>query len=740
MRCTHCGGTSFDEDRARADLVCLDCGMVLSENVICSEVEFVETSAGVSAAVGRFVSDESQAIGRESRQVTENRARRRIDTICGHLRLGNDIATSAFRFYQSALFRGITRGRGALQVAASCVYLAARQLRVNLMLLDLSDAVGINVYVLGHCYTELRRRLHLSIPEMDPCLYIERFASQLEFGDKMPVVATTAMRLLQRMKKDWLTTGRRPSGLAAAALLVAARIHEFNRNEEDVARIARISQQTARKRLEEFGRTPTSALSIEDFFTVDYEEEQDPPAFTSARKSDESVKELDEASFARISAEINELERRIDVELQSLVDKRSSRKLRMKLEEMEVGQSKGINHLLYPISESSDPTDQAATSTPDQSSLQASADEDTTATASTDPTPSRSILRDVLDGIVEPSLLDSCVEDLRILTEHSGAEVCELLSQAEAQQGLLDQNPESLDPDSKMNGESAPASEEKPNEPIPMKLPLFLPSARVAKIEYPDMKDGTLSLEGIDDEELDQEYILHPREVMIKAAIWYKANAEYLQNARRKHLEKLRRAEEDAKNPPKKRARRTGSQRQPRPMNGYGSREKFEVVSEESEDKPFSRKINYEALEALVGGTSGTQTMASIEPTSVSISSEPSGSIRPGPLLASTLDLEPSTSAPNVLKEPEQPSETAPGKKVTFSDTVISSSFSSEITSKDPQPTAGPSSTTDTPEPSSLVVPTNEDEEEEEVEDGALDDYYQDDEDELSWQQGDELW
>ncbi|CAL8108231.1 unnamed protein product, partial [Calicophoron daubneyi] len=53
----------------------------------------------------------------------------------------------------------------------------------------------------------------------------------------MSMVATTAMRLLQRMKKDWLTTGRRPSGLAAAALLVAARIHEFNRTEEDVARI-----------------------------------------------------------------------------------------------------------------------------------------------------------------------------------------------------------------------------------------------------------------------------------------------------------------------------------------------------------------------------------------------------------------------------------------------------------------------------------------------------------------------
>ncbi|KAH8854146.1 Transcription factor IIIB 90 kDa subunit [Schistosoma japonicum] len=316
MKCKHCGSSNLEEDRARADLICLDCGMVVGENVISSEVEFVETSAGQCTAVGRFVSNESQTINyKESRQATENKARRRIDTICGQLRLGNDITVSAFRYYQSALFRGLTRGRNAFTVAAGCIYLAARQLRVNLMLLDLSDAVGVNVYILGRVYADLKKRLNLAIPDMvhiddnalssyanflismtlhlclDPCIYIDRFASQLEFGDKVSAVATTAMRLLQRMKKDWIATGRRPSGLAAAALLVAARIHEFNRTEEDVARIARISQSTARKRLEEFGRTPSSALSIEAFFSVDYPEEQDPPAFVASMKQeDEKLK------------------------------------------------------------------------------------------------------------------------------------------------------------------------------------------------------------------------------------------------------------------------------------------------------------------------------------------------------------------------------------------------------------------------------------------------------------------
>lgn len=39
-------------------------------------------------------------------------------------------------------------------------------------------------------------------------------------------------------------------------------------------------------RLMEFGDTPSSALTLDEFMTVDLEEEQDPPAFKAARKKD----------------------------------------------------------------------------------------------------------------------------------------------------------------------------------------------------------------------------------------------------------------------------------------------------------------------------------------------------------------------------------------------------------------------------------------------------------------------
>lgn len=51
---------------------------------------------------------------------------------------------------------------------------------------------------------------------LDPCLYIMRFANKLEFGEKTHEVSMTAIRVVQRMKRDSIHSGRKPSGLCGA--------------------------------------------------------------------------------------------------------------------------------------------------------------------------------------------------------------------------------------------------------------------------------------------------------------------------------------------------------------------------------------------------------------------------------------------------------------------------------------------------------------------------------------------
>lgn len=103
---------------------------------------------------------------------------------------------------------------------------------------------------------------------------------------------------------------------------MAARLHEFNRSPADIVKIVKVHESTLRKRLIEFGDTPSSALTLEEFMTVDLEEEQDPPAFKAARKKDrERLQKLE-----NIDTEINELQAEIDKQLEQRLGKLRKRK------------------------------------------------------------------------------------------------------------------------------------------------------------------------------------------------------------------------------------------------------------------------------------------------------------------------------------------------------------------------------------------------------------------------------
>ena len=147
--------------------------------------------------------------------------------------------------------------------------------------------------MLGACYLKFVKYLHLDLPLIDPSLFIHRFCAKLEFGDKAHSVSITALRLLQRMKRDWMTYGRRPNSLCGAAILIAARYHGFKRTTSQIVQSVHVSDETIRKRLEEFKKTAVANLTREEFERIDLEkdikEELDPPSFKKALEIDSTT-------------------------------------------------------------------------------------------------------------------------------------------------------------------------------------------------------------------------------------------------------------------------------------------------------------------------------------------------------------------------------------------------------------------------------------------------------------------
>jgi transcription factor IIIB subunit 2 len=145
----------------------------------------------------------------------------------------------------------------------------------------------------------------MQVPLIDPSLFIHRFCSKLDFEDKANTVAMTANRIVQRMRRDWMSSGRRPTGLCGAAILISARYHGFKRSTQQVLQVVRVCNDTIRKRLEEFEKTLVASLTREEFENLDLENsdlaESNPPSFRPHMKKE--LKAIENVSVLRIKEE-----------------------------------------------------------------------------------------------------------------------------------------------------------------------------------------------------------------------------------------------------------------------------------------------------------------------------------------------------------------------------------------------------------------------------------------------------
>eukprot|EP01056_Protomagalhaensia_sp_Gyna25_P000187 Protomagalhaensia_sp_Gyna_25__186@NODE_108_length_5211_cov_17_314385_g85_i0_p2_GENE_NODE_108_length_5211_cov_17_314385_g85_i0NODE_108_length_5211_cov_17_314385_g85_i0_p2_ORF_typecomplete_len616_score122_49TFIIB/PF00382_19/3_3e15TFIIB/PF00382_19/3_7e12BRF1/PF07741_13/27BRF1/PF07741_13/1_3e06TF_Zn_Ribbon/PF08271_12/8_1e07Prim_Zn_Ribbon/PF08273_12/0_024DZR/PF12773_7/0_093Zn_Tnp_IS1595/PF12760_7/0_2Nudix_N_2/PF14803_6/0_85zfISL3/PF14690_6/0_9_NODE_108_length_5211_cov_17_314385_g85_i033635162 len=271
--CPHCGSTGRARNDDRGEEICTGCGTVLSESAMVDQLTFV--SGG--RMVGSFVDTLTGATRgfaalygqRASRQQTLQRGWYNLERVAQRLGLASSLVEAAKRMYHLALNRNFTLGRNNLWVVSACLYAACRRDGSAYMMIDFSDAVLAPVRSLTQVFMKLIRALRLNVPSVDPSLFMERFAGEMKLGDLTMQVAATGVRLVQAMARDWLVTGRRPLGLCAAALLIAARFHGRKLNSEDIDAIFRVSYSTVDKRLHEFQRTAAAALPAKDFAHTD---------------------------------------------------------------------------------------------------------------------------------------------------------------------------------------------------------------------------------------------------------------------------------------------------------------------------------------------------------------------------------------------------------------------------------------------------------------------------------------
>lgn len=123
------------------------------------------------------------------------------------------------------IFDFFNKGKSLKLYSAAALYIALRLKQAPYLLIDFSDKMGENLFKLARCYLRLVKRLHLNyqLPLLDPSVFIFKYIRNMEFGERSHEVGEMAIRLVQRMERDWMCQGRRPSSICGVAILIAAK-------------------------------------------------------------------------------------------------------------------------------------------------------------------------------------------------------------------------------------------------------------------------------------------------------------------------------------------------------------------------------------------------------------------------------------------------------------------------------------------------------------------------------------
>lgn len=288
-----------------SDGTCSECGAVAEENNIVSEITFGEAANGAAVVQGNYLAADQGFIrpqgghnafrrvpgsGSEARARSEREVKQLLQQWSLQLKIRSTLVDKALSTYKVASGSDINfvQGRRRNNVAAICLYAVCRQEPNNeVMLIDLADILKTDVFLLGRDYKALLSKFPDMREGTKPIILedlIHRFAAKLEFYHDTPKVALTAVRIAARMRKDNITHGRRPAGICGAAIILAARAHNYRRTHREVVYIAKVTMATLQERMEEFANVPSAQLTIKDFHSRDLKETFDPPRFYKQSK------------------------------------------------------------------------------------------------------------------------------------------------------------------------------------------------------------------------------------------------------------------------------------------------------------------------------------------------------------------------------------------------------------------------------------------------------------------------
>ena len=288
QKCPECGSNRLMRDYECAEIVCMGCGFVVAAKLADQGPEwrafddeqrakraragapltFTIHDKGLSTMIDwhdRDVYGKRLAPGQKAQIYRMRKWQRRIrvsdaternlafalsemSKIANNLNLPKNILETASVIYRKAVKKRLIRGRSIQGVTAAAIYVACRQCGVARTLDDIAQASTVNKKEVGRSYRFLIKELNYFIPPLKPSQYITKFSNMLTMQGKVEEIAHKILATAKELK---LTSGRGPTGIAAAASYIASVLTGERKTQREIAEIAQVTEVTIRNRYKE---------------------------------------------------------------------------------------------------------------------------------------------------------------------------------------------------------------------------------------------------------------------------------------------------------------------------------------------------------------------------------------------------------------------------------------------------------------------------------------------------------
>ncbi|WP_394357518.1 transcription initiation factor IIB [Methanobrevibacter sp.] len=287
QRCPVCNSTDIREDTQRAEVFCGKCSTVLDEFQIDQGPEWRafdheqrDRRARTGAPSTYAISDKGLAtiidwrnVDSNGRSLSENSAQlNRIRILNKRARIANArernlaLALSTLHryssklgipktvredsswIYRNAAKKQLIRGRSIEGMVATSIYTSCRRCNIPRTLDEISEVSNVSKKQIGKNHRFLCRELGIKLKPTSPADYISRFGSKLGLSGE---TQAKAVEIINKANEKGLSSGRGPTGVAAAALYIAAVLLGERKTQSEIANVAGVTEVTIRNRYKE---------------------------------------------------------------------------------------------------------------------------------------------------------------------------------------------------------------------------------------------------------------------------------------------------------------------------------------------------------------------------------------------------------------------------------------------------------------------------------------------------------